>query len=149
MSAIERALSLNASCATALYFGSPIYAFAGHPVAATSNANRALRLSPFDPVVFLAHLALGLAAIAGGALRRGGIALLQRPCRRILASALSYFFHAASLALAGRQEEAAQVARRYMEMVPSARIAMLSEFGFASALTGKLIEGVRLLGLPE
>ena len=32
-----------------------------------------------------------------------------------------------------------------MEMVPSARIAMLSEFGFASALTDKLIEGVRLL----
>jgi hypothetical protein len=54
-----------------------------------------------------------------------------------------------SLALAGRLDEGAQVARRYMEMLPSVRIAMLSEFGFASALTDKLIEGVRLLGLPE
>jgi len=63
LSAIERALSLNGSCAAALYFGALIYAFAGRPAAAVSNANRALRLSPFDPAIFQAHLALGLAAL--------------------------------------------------------------------------------------
>jgi tetratricopeptide (TPR) repeat protein len=52
LSAIERALSLNPSCATTLYFGALIYAFVGHLAAATANANRALRLSPFDPGVF-------------------------------------------------------------------------------------------------
>jgi adenylate cyclase len=35
LSAVERALSLNASCATALYFGALIYALAGNPAAAT------------------------------------------------------------------------------------------------------------------
>ena len=40
-----------------------MYGFAARPVEATAAANRALRLSPFDPVVFHAHLALGLAAI--------------------------------------------------------------------------------------
>lgn len=49
-SGIERALSLNASCAAAHYFGSEIQAFSGNAAAATAHANRALRLSPFDPL---------------------------------------------------------------------------------------------------
>ena len=148
LSAIERALALNSSCATALYFGSTMYGFAARPVEAIAAANRALRLSPFDPVIFHAHLALGLAAIVEArydeaASHRAKAAQANPRFGNLL------FFHAASLALTGRLNEAAPVARRYMEMVPSARIAMLSEFGFASALTDKLIEGVRLLGLPE
>ena len=148
LSAIERALALNPSCATALYFGSTMYGFAARPVEATAAANRALRLSPFDPVIFHAHLALGLAAIVEARYDEAA-----SHCAKAVQANPRFgnllFFHAASLALAGRQDEAAQVARRHMEMVPSARIAMLSEFGFASALTDKLIEGVRLLGLPE
>jgi adenylate cyclase len=63
LSAVERALSLNASFATARYFGAFIYAFAGNPATATSNANRALRLSPLDQSAFVAHLALAEAAV--------------------------------------------------------------------------------------
>jgi hypothetical protein len=44
VSAIERALTLNPSCATALYLGAITHAFAGHPAAATAQATRALRL---------------------------------------------------------------------------------------------------------
>jgi TolB-like protein len=64
LSAIERALALNPSSATALYWGALIHASNGNSAAATAYANRALRLSPFDPV-------------PGGALRRGGILLWQ------------------------------------------------------------------------
>jgi len=46
LSAIERALSLNPSSATALYFGAVIHASSGNSAAATACANRALRLSP-------------------------------------------------------------------------------------------------------
>ncbi len=49
LNAIERALSLNASCATALYFGAHVHAFNGNIDVARSYAHRALRLSPFDP----------------------------------------------------------------------------------------------------
>jgi tetratricopeptide (TPR) repeat protein len=62
LSAIERALSLNASSATAHYWGAHIYAFNGNPAAATICANRALRLSPFDPLAYEAYVALALAA---------------------------------------------------------------------------------------
>jgi adenylate cyclase len=60
---IERALSLNPSCAAAHCIGAIVYAFAGHPAAAIANANRALRLSPFDLFAPFAHGALGAAAI--------------------------------------------------------------------------------------
>jgi len=54
LSAVERALSLNASCATALFIGAAVYAFAGRPAAAVASANRALRLSPLDPLALFA-----------------------------------------------------------------------------------------------
>jgi adenylate cyclase len=74
LSAIERALSLNPSSATAHYWGAMIHASSGNSTTATAYANRALRLSPFDPVAFAGHGALGL-CIPGGALRRGRILL--------------------------------------------------------------------------
>ena len=64
--AINRALSLNASCATALYVGSITHAFSGHPTEATTFAKRALRLSPFDQLAFQAHASVGIAAIQEG-----------------------------------------------------------------------------------
>jgi adenylate cyclase len=62
LSAIERAVSLNPSSAAAFYWAAIIHASSGNFAAVTANADRALRLSPFDPVAFVAHLALGHAA---------------------------------------------------------------------------------------
>ncbi|MEH2561682.1 hypothetical protein V1289_001309 [Bradyrhizobium sp. AZCC 2289] len=59
----QRALSLNSSCAVALYFGAHIHAFNGNSAAVSYYAKRALRLSPFDTLSFDAHNALGLGAV--------------------------------------------------------------------------------------
>src|SRR5215213_1801569 len=72
VSAIERALALNPSCATALYLGAITNAFAGHPAAAMVQASRALRLSPFDLLVYLAYLAQGVAAVQDGGYEEAG-----------------------------------------------------------------------------
>jgi adenylate cyclase len=61
--AVTRALSLNASCATAFYFGAHVNAFSGDPVIAEDYANRALRLSPFDTHVYFAYQAKGLGCV--------------------------------------------------------------------------------------
>jgi adenylate cyclase len=61
--AIDRALSLNPSCATALYLGAQSNALWGNGEKAVSFANRALRLSPFDPLAFEAHMAFGTVAM--------------------------------------------------------------------------------------
>ena len=148
LSAVERALSLNASCATALYFGALIYAFAGNPAAATSNANRALRLSPFDPLAFMAHLALGAAAVQETRYDEAASHFAKAVQANPRFSTL-YFFHAASLALAGRQEEAQPIVQRLLELEPGFRLRLLFEVGVAQAVADRLAEGGRMLGLPE
>jgi adenylate cyclase len=148
LTATERALALNPSCATALYFGALMYGFAGHSASATVNAKHAMRLSPFDPALFQAHLALGFAAVID---ERYDDAVTH--CARAVQANTRFgwlnFFHAEALALAGRIEEARPIARRGLEIVPVFRISMSATFGFAPALAEKLIEGARLLGLPE
>ena len=148
MSVIERALSLHASCATALYFGALIYAFAGHSAAATSNANRALRLSPFDPLAYLAHEAYGIAAVQEARLDEAA-SHLARAVQGNSGLGILYLYQAAVLALAGRAEEARPIARRGLELVPGLRFRVFLELGLVPAIVDKLTEGARLLGLPE
>jgi adenylate cyclase len=148
LNAIERALSLNASCATAHYFAALVNAFADRPAVAAFHANRALRLSPFDPSAFEAHLALGMGAIregkydeAASCFARGG----QINSRH----SLFPFFQAIALALAGRAGETGSLVERGLELEPGFRIRIFSEFGMARPIAEKFAEGARLLGLPE
>ena len=60
-----------------------------------------------------------------------------------------YVYHAATLAVAGRIEEARPIARRGLELEPGWRIRALQEIGLVPEIAAKLIEGARLLGLPE
>ena len=102
LNAIERAISLNASCAMAHYYGALVNAFADRPKAALFHANRALRLSPFDPKAFEAHLALGMAAISEGRYDEAAASFARASEINPNESVLS-FFHAIALALAGRE----------------------------------------------
>lgn len=136
-------MSLNPSCATALYFAAIMYimyGFAGRPTDAISNANRALRLSPFDPAIFQAHLALGLAALQEARYNEAA----SHCARAVQANprlSYLYFVQAEALALAGRLEEA--------RPIPGWRIGSIAAFGASPAIMDKLIEGARMLGLPE
>ena len=66
LEAIERALSFNPSSAAAHFFGGFLYAWSGDPVRGTDLAERALRLSPFDPLTYQAHLAFAVASLHQG-----------------------------------------------------------------------------------
>jgi tetratricopeptide (TPR) repeat protein len=105
LNAIERALSLNPSSAPAHYWGALLHASSGNLAAATTHANRALRLSRFDPVAFAAHGALGHVAFHEArydeAASHYARAVQANPRFR-----LYYFLQAAALALARRAEEA-------------------------------------------
>jgi tetratricopeptide (TPR) repeat protein len=146
IAAIEHALSLNPSCATAHYFAALVNSFAQNPTAAAFHAEQALRLSPFDPSAFEAHLAMGIAAV--GELHFEEAALHFAKASQINPRhSLFPFMHA--IALAGRTEEATSSLQRGLELEPSFRIRIFSEFGMAQPLANKFIEGARLLGLPE
>ena len=148
LGAIDQALSINGSCATALYLGAQAHACAGRPKSATSFAERALRLSPFDPLAFEAHMALGESALLE-ARYDDAAACFAKSQQANAKFSTAYFFQAIALAWAGRKEQAEPFVRRGLELEPGFRVRLFFEYGLAPALAEKLVEGSRLLGLPE
>ena len=148
LGAIDRALSINASCATALYLGAQAHGLAGHPETATSFANRALRLSPFDPLAFQAHMALGEAALVETRYEDAA-ACFGRAAQTNTNFSTAYFFRAIALALTGRKEEALPSLRRGLELEPGFSTRLFFVHGLAPALVERLVGGSRVLGLPE
>jgi TolB-like protein/class 3 adenylate cyclase/Tfp pilus assembly protein PilF len=148
LGAIERALSLNPSCGAALYFGSYINGISGNPAIATAYANRALRISPFDPFAFAAYCALGTAATQEERFDDAALDFANSVQANPRFSTL-YFFQAAALALAGRGEEARPFVERLLELEPEFRLRWMLEIGIEPAVAEKLTAGGRLLGLPE
>jgi tetratricopeptide (TPR) repeat protein len=147
-STVERALSLNPSCAVALYFGAHISAFNGNPAAASTHAKRGLRLSPFDLFSYEAHNALGLAAIHQAHHDEAALHFANAILANSRFSSL-YFFQAVALALAGRLEQAGPVVRRALELEPGFRNRFFLDIGLVPAIANKLVEGAHLLGLPD
>jgi TolB-like protein/class 3 adenylate cyclase/Tfp pilus assembly protein PilF len=148
LSAVDRAVSLNPSCAMALYFGAYIHAVSGSPATATTHADRALRLSPFDPFAFMAHAALGAAAVQAGQYDEAASHFARAVQANPRFSTL-HFFQLASLALAGRKEEARSIVQRLLELEPGFRLGVLFEVGMVQAVADRFAEGARMLGLPE
>jgi adenylate cyclase len=148
LGAIERALSLNPSCATALYFGAHVHAFSGNSPVAAAYADRALRLSPFDPLLFEAHQALGFGAVQQGRYDEAA-SCIAKAVQANSGFSWLYILYAIVLALAGRAEEAGPIVRRGLELEPSFRSRLIFKIGIVQAIVDKLAEGARLLGLPE
>ena len=146
--ALERALALNPSCATAHYFAALVHAWAGRSVEAATHSRQALRLSPFDPSNFEAHLALGIAATVENKFD-DAITCFAAASRVNPKHSLFPFLHAIALALAGRPEEAEDLITHGLSLEPGFRLQVFNEFGMAPSLAGKLIEGGRRLRLPE
>ena len=148
LNAIERALSCNPSSAIAYYFGGTLYACAGDPVRGTTYAQRALRLSPFDPLTFQAHLAFSVAAVHEE--RYNEAAAWMAKCAEANPDFGGFLGgQAAYLAFAGRMDEARLVCARALELEPGLSIRTALSHGLASAHEAKLVQGYRFLGLPE
>ena len=147
-SAIDRALAFNPSSAMAHYMGALIHAYRGNSSAAAAHADRALRLSPLDPSARLAHGALGMSALHAAKLDEAS-AHFGRAVQVSSGVGYTHIYHAVALALAGRIEEARSIARRGLDREPGWRIRALREMGIVPEILDKLIEGARLLGLPE
>jgi adenylate cyclase len=148
LNAAERALSLNPSSAAALFFGAYLYAWSGDPDTGTAYAHRALRLSPFDPLAFHAHIAFATAATQEG--RYGESAAYWGKCVQANPGFGAFFFgQAQMLALAGRMDEANAIFARGLALEPNYRIQSIREIGFVPAIADKMVHGARLLGVRE
>ena len=145
---IDRALALNPACATALYIGAQAHAIAGHGEVATLLAGRALRLSPFDPLAFEAHLALGETAVGQGRYNDAA-ACFARAGQSNINFSTTYLFQAIAMALADRADHTSHIVKRGLELEPDFRFRFVFEHGFAQPIAAELVEGSRKLGLRE
>jgi len=148
LSAIERALSCNPSSAIAYYFGGALYTWSGDPVTGTTYAHRALRLSPFDPLAYEAHLALGIAALHEE--RYDEAAAWWANCVQANPDFGGFVMgQAAALALAGRVDEARSACARALDLEPGFSIRTARELGYAPAIEARLVQAFRSLGVPK
>ena len=149
-SAIARALALSDSCAMALFFGAHIHAFSGEAPIAEDYAARALRLSPFDPLAFVADQAIALVQIREGMFDDAVVSFAKGVQANPRFSWL-HAEHSAALALAGRIDEAKTAARRLLELEPNFRVRPMMEFlvFMRPELSSAISTGLCQAGLPE
>jgi adenylate cyclase len=148
LNAIERALACNPSSAVAYYFGSELNAWSGNPATGNTYAHRALRLSPFDPLTYIAHMAFAIAALDEG--RYDESAAWWAKCAQANPNFGGFVMgQATALALAGHMDEAKLACVRALELEPGLSIRTAREFGYAPAIEAKIVETWRLLGVPE
>jgi adenylate cyclase len=151
----ERSLALNPSFVSAYSALCIASSFLGRPQQATDYADKAIRLSPRDPILYAFYLEKGFALSllhqddqAIGWLRRAGAAAPQWPLPQALL--------AAELSLTGREAEAHDVLKRYLSLsgtrartIAQWKGQMPSNNPLFLAYAARLVDGLRRAGLPE
>jgi TolB-like protein/Tfp pilus assembly protein PilF len=148
--AFDRSFALSSSSALALGFSSIIRAWKGDDATAVEQAQRAIRLSPFDPLIYLPYVGLAYAHFAAGRFEEASAAASRATQSNPRFSA-PYVLQAAALSNLGRREEAKAMARRLLEVQPDLTIATaILSARYANpdknAALGTALLGV---GLPE
>jgi adenylate cyclase len=146
MEMADRAVALNPNSFAAWHCRGHVYRLAGLPEEAILSFERAKRVSPVDPRLFIALAGIGTALIELGrfdeAIVAGKKAQRQNP-----SYPSAYRCLAAAFAHLGRDAEASKAAARVLEFDPAFTISELIARG---GQPGKLfIEGLRKAGLPE
>ena len=144
---VDRAVALNANSAVAWNVRGWVYKFLGLPEEAIRSFERAARISPLDPTMYLMSAGMGLALIE---LRRfdEAVSSAKKSLRQNPSFATPYRCLASALAHLGRDVEAREAAARVLEIDPAFTIsAWIARGGQTNSKV--LIEGLRKAGLPE
>jgi tetratricopeptide (TPR) repeat protein len=118
--AFEAALALSPSSALTYYCGSAILGWSGEAERAIEWAERAIRLSPFDPWRFAAYHALTLGHFHRGRYQEAADSA-HKAIQANPGHSISQMLLAAALVKLRRIEEAKAAAARVLELQPSFR----------------------------
>ena len=121
LSAFDRSFALSASSALALGFSSIVRAWMGDDAIAVEQADRALRLSPFDPLAILPYIGLAYAHFAAGRFAEAAAAA-SSAAQANPRFTPSHVLHAAALSRVGRDEDAKAVVGRLLELQPGINV---------------------------
>lgn len=148
--AFDRSFALSSSSALAFGFRSIVRAWMGDEAIAIEHADRALRLSPFDPLIYLPYVGLAYAHFAAGRFQEAAAAarLASQSNPRF---SVPHMLHAAALAVLGRREEARTAVQRLLELEPGTNVAtvILSARCVNPNHIHALEDALRRAGLPE
>ncbi len=147
---INRALVLNPNLATAWLLSGWIRAFLGEPEVAIEHLTRAMRLSPLDPLTFLAQG--GIAWAHFFAARYDEVSSWAEKALREQPNYVQGMrMSAAGHALAGRLEEAQKAMACMRQFDPELRVSNLKDVigFFGTDDFARYAEALRKAGLPE
>jgi len=146
--AFETALALSPSCSIACIFGSVAMGWSGEAERALEWGERALRLSPFDRMNYLAHHALTLGHFMNRSYEEAAIAA-RRAAQGNPGFSIMHMLLAASLAAQGRVAEANAAAARVLALQPNFTIERhCAGFAVPAVLAVPLTDACRAAGLP-
>ena len=150
LTAFDRSFALSGSSALALGLSSIVRAWKGDDAIAVEQANRALRLSPFDPLIFLPYVGLAYAHFAAGRFEEtvAAASLATQANPRFI---VPIILHAAALGSLDRSEDAKTVVQRLLELQPGIAVAtaILSARYVNPKNIAALADALRRAGLPE
>jgi adenylate cyclase len=150
LTAFDRSFALSSSSALALGYSSIVRAWKGDDAIAVEQANRALRLSPFDPLIYLPYIGLAYAHFAAGRFEEtvaaASLAIQSNPRFTV-----PQILHAAALGCLDRGGDAKTAVQRLLEVQPSLTVAtaILSARYVNPKNIEALENALRRSGLPE
>jgi adenylate cyclase len=143
----DRAVALNPNSWITWNCRGAVYRLAGLPEEAIRSYERAIRMSPVDPRLYVTRTGMGQALIE---LRRSdeAIVVLRKALRQNPSYVATYQWLASAFAHLGRDAEAHDAAARVLEIDPAFTIsAYIARGGLSNEKL--FIEGLRKAGLPE
>jgi adenylate cyclase len=150
LTAFDRSFALSSSSALALGFSSIVRAWKGDDAIAVEQANRALRLSPFDPWIQLPYTGLAYAHFAAGRFEET-VAAASLATQSNPRFSVPQILHAAALGSLDRSEDAKTAVQRLLELQPGITVAtaILSARYVDPKNIAALENALRRAGLPD
>ncbi len=150
ISYVDKALDLNPNLAAAWYMSGWLRVYFGEPEGGIERLARAMRLSPFDPLIFRVHAGIAYAHFFAGRYEEA-TAWAEKAVRERPTWLTAVRIAAACHALAGRLNEAQRFMTRMRELDPALRVSNIKELLPLRRPEDfdRWAEGLRKAGLPE
>ena len=149
LDAIDRALVLSPSSALAFGFSSLVRAWMGDSVTAVNHGTMGVRLSPYDPLIYLPYVGLAYAHFFSHQWEKAMQAASKASQANPQFSVPCYLL-AASLMKLGRFDEAKASAARVIALQPSFTVSGLVSGNITTPENmAALADALRLVGLPD
>jgi adenylate cyclase len=142
---VDRAVAFNPNAAIAWAQRGWTYQIAGQAEEAIRSFERAIRLSPFDPLLFSTLTGMSAAFIGLGRFDEA-VATAKKAGRMNQLYAGAYRCLASALAHLSREAEAIEAAAGLLKLEPNFRISKWTEGRWQTQM---YIDGLRKAGLPE